>query len=561
MTTINKLIIVSIFISMVFVLASAIPGIVQAQSNCTSNYQQRCQGNDLYWYDSCGNQQGFIGYCANQNYNNSCTYHSSERCVGNNLYWYDSCGTQQDLAQYCASGCYNNSCQNYNYNNGGNCTLNYQQICRGNSLYSYDSCGNQTSIQYCANGCYNNSCQNNQNYYNNTNCTSNYQQRCVNNNIYWYDSCGNQQNFIQYCPNGCNSCGYNNNNYNNNYGNCTYHAYKACQGNNIYWYDSCGVQQDFYSGCVNGQTCQYGQCVAYIINPVLPPVQPYVAHYKTACSGNSVSWYDSLGVVSGLYKNCADNNSCTADTCSGDKCLNTIKCDGSTCAVGSADYNNYCLTAQVGNQNHCGNGLCEPNLSETTANCPNDCKINTSASGLSISFFAKQDSNSVQWQKTTQVGSNGQVYFMISAVNNSTAQIDNAGVSANIPSEISSLGNLQVNGVPVSGDIVSGINIGSIAPSATKSITFEGRTQTISSNATKQATATSNVSGAVQSDSISIDLAAGQVAGAAVSTAPAGPGGYPGFWGFLKRWYVWILAAFVIICLFVVVFRRFSSEA
>ncbi len=93
-------------------------------NTCTPNYQQSCLGNSLYWYDSCGTQQGFIQTCPNgcsnnacQGYINNCSYHSYQKCAGNNLYWFDSCGTQQDLIQYCTNGCSNNSCQYYNNNN------------------------------------------------------------------------------------------------------------------------------------------------------------------------------------------------------------------------------------------------------------------------------------------------------------------------------------------------------------------------------------------------------------------------------------------------------------
>jgi hypothetical protein len=202
--------------------------------------------------------------------------------------------------------------------------------------------------------------------------------------------------------------------------------------------------------------------------------------------------------------------------------------------------------------------LCEPNLGETTTNCSNDCKI-VAPANLSVSFFSKQDANSPQWQKTAEAVSESNVYFMISVANNSTAQIDNVNVSANIPAEISSLGNLQISNVPVSGDIVSGINIGSIAPSITKSITFEGKTQTISTASTKQATASANVAGTAQtaqSDSVSINFNPGQAA-AAVSSVSA----TPGFWEFLKRWYLWIIVGLVIIFLFIIVFKRLSSEA
>ncbi len=391
-------------------------------------------------------------------------------------------------------------------------------------------------------------------------CTPHNYQNCVGNNLYWYDSCGNQQELTQYCQNGCynNSCqDYNNNNY-NNYNNCPSHAYKLCVGNNVYWYDGCNNQQDLYISCYGGQVCNspylYGRCTTYI-----QPVQPqnnYVVHYRTACYGDSLYWYDSLGTASGLYKNCEDTNSCTSDICSGNKCSNTIKCDGSTCPAGSADYNTYCVTTPANNQ--CGNGLCEPNIGETTANCLSDYKIDT-VGGLSITFFTKQDSNSNQWQKMTQIGSNANIYFMVTVANTSITQIDNVNISANIPMEISSLGNLQLDGTSVSGDIVSGINIGSLSTASTKSITFEGKTQTISgTEVTKQAIVTSSVLGVTQSsDSISINLnpVQGQVA-AAVSSAPT----TTNLWEFLKRWYLWILGALVLIFLLVTVFRRLSSH-
>jgi len=203
--------------------------------------------------------------------------------------------------------------------------------------------------------------------------------------------------------------------------------------------------------------------------------------------------------------------------------------------------------------------LCEPILGETSANCPQDCKLNSEA-GLSISFFVKQDSNAKQWEKTIQINSAGQAYFMIAVNNNSGAQIDNINISANIPSEISSLGNLQLDGVQVSGDIVSGVNIGSISQATTKTLTFEGKTQVIPALITKQAVATINLPGgskeSLQSDSVSISFNPVQAVAAAVSPVNA----TSGFWGFMKRWYLWILSALVLIFLFVAVFKRFSSE-
>ncbi|MCX6720993.1 MAG: hypothetical protein NT026_00040 [Candidatus Staskawiczbacteria bacterium] len=253
-----------------------------------------------------------------------------------------------------------------------------------------------------------------------------------------------------------------------------------------------------------------------------------MSHYVIKCSADDLYWYDTLGAKTGLYRSCADANSCTQDTCGAAKCSNTLKCDGSTCVAGSPDYNTYC---SQGNNNN--------NQPQNTNN-------------VSISFFAKQDEGSMQWQKTVQLNANGKVYFMISVVDNSSAQADNVTVSANIPQEVSSLGNLQINGIPLTGDIVSGVNIGSIAVGTSKQLTFEGKAQSFSNQGTKQATATVGS----QSDSLSINLT-GQQAAAAVSGAQT----TTGFWAFLKRWYLWILVGLVLLFLFVVVFRRLSSNA
>jgi len=239
------------------------------------------------------------------------------------------------------------------------------------------------------------------------------------------------------------------------------------------------------------------------------------------------------------------------DTCSASKCSNALKCDGTTCAVNSADYNAYCAPKQTTPATPEVPATPVPNANTNPAQTPN-------TSGLSISLFIKQDLKSGQWQKTAEVGPNSQIYFMISATNGSSTQIDNVTILANIPNEISSLGNLQLNGVPVSGDIVTGINIGSIAPATTKLITFEGKTQTLSASGAKQAIATSNVSGVAQTDSISLNLnpSANQKPAAAVSNTTA----VSGFMGFLKQWYIWIVVGLVLIFLFIIIFRRLSSN-
>jgi len=192
-------------------------------------------------------------------------------------------------------------------------------------------------------------------------------------------------------------------------------------------------------------------------------------------------------------------------------------------------------------------------LGETSANCASDCRIGENA--LSVTFLAKKDVLENQWNKTIQVGSNGNAYFLITITNNSNSQVNGINVSANLPNEIGYLGNLKVNDVSVAGDIVSGVDAGSLAPGTTKVVTFEGKTQALNIEASKLGTASITSGGATQSDTVTINLNPGQAA--AISSAPP----VSGFWEFLKRWYLWILVILVLIFLFIVIFRRLSSNA
>ncbi len=336
---------------------------------------------------------------------------------------------------------------------------------------------------------------------------------------------------------------YNYNNY-NYYGVCNTHAYRLCQGSSIFWFDSCDNRQDMYQTCPPGSSCQYGQCVPFIPpQPPVPPPNPYNPYASKACYGNFVYWYDSLGAVSGLYKSCSDNNSCTKDSCAGAKCENILKCDGSTCAFGSTDY---CLSCD-----HIGNGVCD--CGETSATSPADCKAKEEAA-LSVSFLAKQDAQGQQWNKTLQVSPNSTVYFMLTAKNDSAAQSENVAASASLPGEISLIGNIKMDNSSLAGDIISGISIGSLAPYAEKTITFEGKTQAINAESTKQAVATITSGSYKKTDSLTLNFQPSQTG------AVSGASQASGLVNFLKRWYLWILVGAVLIFLFIVVFRRLSSN-
>jgi len=115
---------------------------VSVAQNCTQNSYQRCIGNSLYWYDSCGNQGNYVGSCGNYN---TCTQNSYQRCSGNSIYWYDSCGSQGSFVQNCQCGCSYNSCQtcNYNYNTNANLVVT-KTVKNINTGYGFTSSVNAT---------------------------------------------------------------------------------------------------------------------------------------------------------------------------------------------------------------------------------------------------------------------------------------------------------------------------------------------------------------------------------------------------------------------------------
>jgi len=331
---------------------------------------------------------------------------------------------------------------------------------------------------------------------------------------------------------------------------CNDHAYRDCIGDNIFWYDACSNIQDLYQNCSDYNLgCQYGQCVyKREIN--------YTDHYYKSCYKGDVYWYDFLGHTNDLYQSCSDLNSCSVDDCINAECFSNLLCDGSTCTIGSADYNNYCFFV------NCGNGVCEESLGETEISCLSDCKKiiengdDEEIKNLSISFFVKKDEFSQQWNKSMQIGQNETAHFMIVLSNNFDYQIDGVIVSAEIPNEISYLGNLKVDDIAISGDIVSGIEIGSVQAMSQKTITFEGKTQTFAIQETKNAIAFINFVESLQSDSIFLNFDSTQVNLAGISSNSW----QTSLWQFLKRWYMWILAGIVMVFLFSVVFKRISSN-
>ena len=198
-------------------------------SNCITDYQQKCYGNYVYWYDSCGNKQNLIQTCSSNqtcnngacvttsNTNSNCVTNYQQKCYGNAVYEFDSCGNVGNLVQTCLSSqsCNNGSCTGSSTSSSNSCLAACPLAVNG-TTYAVDCSGYVTA---CSSGqtcklTYNNSATYNpttgvisptstltgaQCTTSSSNCTQNYQQECYGNSVYEYDSCNNIGSLVQAC--------------------------------------------------------------------------------------------------------------------------------------------------------------------------------------------------------------------------------------------------------------------------------------------------------------------------------------------------------------------------
>jgi hypothetical protein len=184
MNKLNKIIKISVFFSVIFIMACGASTAVLACGSGGGGGQDYtgCSGNAIYWFDSCDNKLELYKQCtANQTCVNA-------KCVDQSI----ACNTNSDCGTNSSSGSL--FCQ------GNSVYQNYKTYTCNNPGTSTSYCSNSTAAQLqtaCTSSqtCSNGSCVNT---YVNT-CTLNYQQRCTGNSMYWYDSCGNQGTYVGSC--------------------------------------------------------------------------------------------------------------------------------------------------------------------------------------------------------------------------------------------------------------------------------------------------------------------------------------------------------------------------
>ncbi len=313
-------------------------------------------------------------------------------------------------------------------------------------------------------------------------------------------------------------------------GYCMPQAAKKCVSNISYWYNSCGALESVAQNCnTTNQVCQSGQCVAKAPTPT-PTSPSFVKRYRQQCYNNSVYWYNSNGTVEDVAKDCNDNNSCTQDSCGDLKCSNTLKCDGSTCQANSDDFKKYC------------------------ANVPG---TGEQASGLSLSvaIIAKKDSEKLEWSKSVTANQNEKVSFLITVKNTSTSPINNVMVRADITDQVEYTGNLEIDNAALNANIINGIDLGALSEKTSKVISFTGTVKKDAQKSALQITASATSGTTADSDIAFINVGGPQVKNnfaAALGSSPLVQ--------FLKRSWFWIIVTIILIGLFIVIFRRLSTN-
>lgn len=293
---------------------------------------------------------------------------------------------------------------------------------------------------------------------------------------------------------------------------CAQNSYKQCVSNISYWYDSCGNIQSVAQNCNStSQTCQNGQCVT------TAPPPTYTAYASKTCYQNNVYWRDSYGYVTELYKTCNDGDSSTADTCKSAQCVYTPTTTGTT-----------------------GTGT------ETTGG-------QTQSAKVAVSVFASKESTPTQLGKNLTVANGEKVYFLVTIKNISAQPVENVSANVDFAGNINYGNDLKIDDTAVGGDIGVSIALGTIAPNASKAITFSGTVQSLASQPFQ---VTSRVSAGNATDSDFLTMTVGSTGAAAVSES----GSSNAIWEFIKRWYIWIIILIVLAVLFVIIFRRLSDS-
>lgn len=466
---------------------------VSFSSQLSQNYLS-CYDNDLYWYTPQGTIWGKYQECGND----YCNDWGSNYCSGNNVYRYRTCYRR---------GCSLNSCYNNSYTE-----TQLIQTCGANQTCQNGQCSNQTAYECSTGPC----CDGRYYKLATTSCNFEIQTEygCPWGSILGADVGKRTRTRLQYCSGTSSQCNGN-------------------LGDWLTWTN--WIISDY---CSNNEFCVAGNSQCQTRTTTVQPLSSsYIKYFSKSCYDNDLYWVDSRGERQDKYQECSDNNECTLDECQNQKCVNELKCDGTTCKTGSEEYCKSC--------NHCGDGIC--NCGETVSSCASDCKSGI----LTITILGKKEGDFLQWLKNLDLRSGENIDFLFVVKNNGENKIENVIVKAEMPEEIIYSGNLKIDGNSSAGDIKDGINLGSLDPNTVKTITFKGKIKPVNlEEGEKEIVGKVNAGEFSDSDSLKINIKTSR------GVAAVGLGAIKFF---VQQWYFWLLVILVLAYLFYMIFRSLFS--
>lgn len=265
----------------------------------------------------------------------------------------------------------------------------------------------------------------------------------------------------------------------------------------------------------------------------------YVKNYRTYCYSNNIYWFDSMDNVQSIYQNCSDDNQCTIDTCGDNNCKNILKCDGSTCSAGSPDYVKYCGGETGQNQEQVKN--------ESLVELKNE--------DLTVSITGKKVSDSGDFQENVNVVADDKISFLAEIENKSDFPAKDVLLKIDLGERIAYSGELKIDDVESAGDVISGLNLGTIPSKVKKKILFSG---SIKSEVSEKEI---KISAGVSSEKIQnydfLTMTTGTVS--EKNNFMASLSGFSAI-DFVKKRYFWFIGGAILLFLFFIIFKKLSSE-
>jgi len=417
-----------------------------------------CQGSTSCGYGRCDNDERPQWRCSGGDCEYDCGYSSScggddhdyKRCYNNDVYWYNSSGHRQDKYDECGS----DSCGSWDYYCSGKKVYKkrdcYDKGCDDSKCFK-DKDVERKYVKTCDDRCDDGKCVDE--------CECDSGPCCDGCNYKDKDTpCDNDRQTQYSCPWGT-SCGADT-------GVRSRIRYQYCSGDDDdcdgdwgSWYNWSSWRVADY--CTNSETCSYGDATCNYNSTC--QTTPTYTNYKQ-CYDSDVYWFRSDGTRLSKYMECNDTNACTLDNCSGDRCVNDLKCDGTTCAKGSQEYCSSCES--------CGDGIC--NCDEDFCGCAVDCTL-PSADGLAVSSLVKLKGDDTMWKKDLRVEPGDELNVLIVVATAGQGTITGLTLENNLPDDIEYLGNLRINSAVSGADILTGINIGALPANESKIITFDAK--------------------------------------------------------------------------------------